>query len=200
MKQLLLSSVLLLTVLLAGVGTTDAQEESQIVVITTRFGDIEVALNPTKAPNTTANFLKYMEAGHYDGGQFHRTVTPDNQPNDAVQIEVIQASINSEFAEKGFGALDLERTSVTGLEHLDGTISMARSTPNSATSSFFFCIGDQPELDFEGKRNPDGQGFAAFGQVIKGMDVVKKIQLSSQGDNQRLIPPVRITKVARKTP
>ncbi|MBT5872121.1 MAG: peptidylprolyl isomerase, partial [Candidatus Latescibacteria bacterium] len=126
MKQLLLSSVLLLTFLLAGVGTTDAQEESQIVVITTRFGDIEVALNPTKAPNTTANFLKYMEAGHYDGGQFHRTVTPDNQPNDAVQIEVIQASINSEFAEKGFGALDLERTSVTGLEHLDGTISMAR--------------------------------------------------------------------------
>ena len=200
MKQLLLSSVLLLTVLLAGVGTTDAQEESQIVVITTRFGDIEVALNPTKAPNTTANFLKYMEAGHYDGGQFHRTVTPDNQPNDAVQIEVIQASINSEFAEKGFGALDLERTSVTGLEHLDGTISMARSTPNSATSSFFFCIGDQPELDFEGKRNPDGQGFAAFGQVIKGMDVVKKIQLSSQGDNQRLIPPVRITRVARKSP
>lgn len=200
MKQLLLSSILLLSVLFAGVGTMDAQEEDPIVVITTRFGDIEVALNPTKAPITTANFLKYMEAGHYDGGQFHRTVTPDNQPNDAVQIEVIQASINSAFADKGFGALDLERTSVTGLKHLDGTISMARSTPNSATSSFFFCIGDQPELDFDGKRNPDGQGFAAFGQVIKGMDVVKKIQLSSQGDNQRLVPPVRITKVARKSP
>jgi len=73
---------------------------------------------------------------------------------------------------------------------------MARDTPDSATSSFFICIGNQPELDFTGKRNPDGQGFAAFGQVTKGMKVVRKIQ-AGENKGQYLIRPVKILSVKR---
>ena len=175
-----------------------AQETGMVrVVISTDFGDIEVDVDTENAPGTSANFLRYVDAGHYNGGQFHRTVTMDNQPNDSVRIEVIQADVNEEeFGEQGFDAIPMERTSVTGLRHVDGAISMARGAPDSATSSFFFCINDQPSLDFGGNRNPDGQGFAAFGQVVSGMDVVRMIQ-GQPVDAQQLDPPVRITSVRR---
>jgi peptidyl-prolyl cis-trans isomerase A (cyclophilin A) len=167
------------------------------VLIQTEAGDIEVELDAAKAPNTVANFLKYVDGKFYDGGRFHRTVTPDNQPDNKVKIEVIQAGINPDRAKDGFKPIKLERTKDTGLKHTDGTISMARSGPDSATSDFFICIGDQPELDFGGKRNPDGQGFAAFGRVVKGMDVVKKIQQSA-AEQQSLKPPVKIIKAVRQ--
>jgi len=169
-----------------------------LVRIDTTLGVIEVELAAAKAPATVANFLKYVDAGRYTGGQFHRTVTlhPDNQPNNPVKIEVIQGGVNPEFAEKDDPAIALERTSVTGLKHLDGTISMARAGPDTATSDFFVCVGDQPELDFGGKRNPDGQGFAAFGRVTKGLDIVRKIQ-AAPADGQKLTPPVRIERIER---
>lgn len=183
---------LVLSLLLAG----DCNHAGPAIRIHTGLGVIEVQLDATRAPATVANFLKYVEAGRYTGGQFHRTVTPGNQPNNPVKIEVIQGGVNPEFAEKDWPALVLERTSVTGLRHLDGTISMARAGPDTATSDFFLCVGDQPELDFGGKRNPDGQGFAAFGRVTKGLDVVKKIQ-AAPADGQKLTPPVRILKIER---
>src|SRR5207302_2793853 len=93
-------------------------------------------------------------------------------------------------------AIKLERTRDTGLKHQNGTLSMARDGPDTATGDFFVCIGVQPELDFGGKRNPDGQGFAAFGQVVKGMDVVKKIQAVPAKD-QTLTPPIKILKITR---
>jgi peptidyl-prolyl cis-trans isomerase A (cyclophilin A) len=167
------------------------------VLIQTEAGDIEVELDAAKAPNTVANFLKYVDGKFYDGGRFHRTVTPDNQPDNKVKIEVVQAGINPEKAKDEFKPIKLERTKDTGLAHKDGTISMARAGPDTATSDFFICIGDQPELDFEGKRNPDGQGFAAFGRVVKGMDVVKKIQKGT-AEGQALKPPVKIVKVTRQ--
>jgi peptidyl-prolyl cis-trans isomerase A (cyclophilin A) len=167
------------------------------VIIDTEHGEIEVAIDEEHAPGTSANFLRYLDAGHYDGGQFHRTVTMQNQPNNDVKIEVIQASVNAVKGEEGFGAILLERTTTTGLEHKDGAISMARGEPDSATSSFFFCIGEQPELDFGDKRNPDDQGFAAFGMVVRGMDVVKTIQMSPH-EEQRLEPPVRIRSIRRR--
>ena len=167
------------------------------VVIDTEHGELEVAIDQDHAPGTSANFLRYLDAGHYDGGQFHRTVTMQNQPNNDVKIEVIQASVNAAKREAGFDAIPLERTTTTGVEHKDGAISMARGAPDSATPSFFFCIGDQPELDFGGKRNPDGQGFAAFGMIVRGMDVVKKIQMSSY-EEQRLEPPVGIRSIRRR--
>lgn len=181
----------------AGDDTQESAESGLVrVVISTDFGDIEVDIDTENAPGTSANFLRYVDAGHYDGGQFHRTVTMDNQPDDTVRIEVIQASVNDEFAEEGFDAIPMERTSVTGLRHADGAISMARGQPDSATSSFFFCVNDQPSLDFGGNRNPDGQGFAAFGQVVSGMDVVRMIQ-GQPAEGQTLSPPVRIASVRR---
>ncbi len=166
------------------------------VLIQTEKGDIEVELNGAAAPGTVANFLKYVDAKHYDGGLFHRTVKPDNQPDNKIKIEVIQAGISPDKANQEFAAIKLERTRDTKLLHKDGTISMARDGPDTATSDFFICIGDQPELDFGGKRNPDGQGFAAFGRVAKGMDVVKKIQ-AAPAEGQTLSPPVKILKITR---
>ena len=166
------------------------------VRIETDHGDIEVELDAAKAPATVANFLKYVDGKFYDGGRFHRTVTPDNQPDNKVKIEVIQAGINPARARDEFPAIKLERTKDTKLAHKDGTISMARDGPDTATSDFFICVGDQPELDFGGKRNPDGQGFAAFGRVVKGMEVVKKIQ-QAPADGQALKPPVGIKRVSR---
>jgi peptidyl-prolyl cis-trans isomerase A (cyclophilin A) len=167
------------------------------VVIQTDVGDIEVELDAAKAPNTTANFLKYVDGKFYDGGRFHRTVRDDNQPDDKVKIGVVQAGINPDRMKDEFPAIKLERTKDTKLSHKDGTISMARDGPDTGTSDFFICVGDQPELDFGGKRNPDGQGFAAFGRVVKGMDVVKKIQ-AAKAEGQTLAPPVKIVKIVRK--
>ncbi|MFQ5789887.1 MAG: peptidylprolyl isomerase [Acidobacteriota bacterium] len=183
----------------SGIAFAGAEEKPVEVIIDTEVGTIEVEIDTVRAPRTAANFLAYVDAEHYDGGQFHRTVTMDNQPNDDVRIEVIQASVHSERVDEGFPPISLERTTETGLSHKDGTISMARREPDSATSSFFFCIGDQPSLDFGGARNPDGQGFAAFGRVVSGMDVVRKIQ-ASPAEGQRLTPPVQIVKIRRKTP
>jgi peptidyl-prolyl cis-trans isomerase A (cyclophilin A) len=174
-----------------------AQERNQRVVVLfeTSMGEIEVALSGDRAPATVANFLRYLDAGYYDGGVFHRTVRMDNQPQSPVKIEVIQGGPNPERKDR-FAPLKLERTTVTGLKHVDGAISMARFEPDSATADFFFCIGDQPELDFGGKRNPDGQGFAAFGMVLKGREVIRKIQQAPY-EAQRLTPPVLIRRVRR---
>lgn len=170
--------------------------ETVWVLIETGLGNIEVAVDRGRAPGTAANFLRYVDEGFYDGGRFHRTVTPDNQPNDAIRIEVIQGGVNPERGGEAGPPIALERTSATGLAHLDGTISMARFAPDSAVSDIFICIGDQPELDFGGRRNPDGQGFAAFGQVVAGMDTVRRIQ-GQPAEGQRLTPPVPIARARR---
>ena len=168
------------------------------VLVVTDLGDITVAIDMEHAPQTAANFLRYVDADAYDGGQFHRTVTMQNQPNNDVRIEVIQASVNRGRSEDSFDPIQLERTPVTGLRHIDGAISMARGGPDTATSSFFFCIGNQPSLDFGGDRNPDGQGFAAFGHVVSGAEVIRQIQMQP-ADGQRLEPPIRIVSVARSS-
>ena len=188
---------LVLASLLAGTAPAEDKSGPIRVVIRTDKGDIEVELDAARAPGTVANFLRYVDGQFYDGGRFHRTVKPDNQPDNKVKIEVIQAGINPEKAGKEFPPIKLERTRDTKLAHKDGTISMARDGPDTATSDFFLCVGDQPELDFGGKRNPDGQGFAAFGRVVKGMEVVKKIQ-AAPAEGQKLAPPIKILKVVRK--
>jgi glycerophosphoryl diester phosphodiesterase/cyclophilin family peptidyl-prolyl cis-trans isomerase len=166
------------------------------VLIRTDKGDIEIDLDSRRAPLTVANFLRYVDAGLYEGGRFHRTVRGDNQPEDTVRIAVIQAGLDPAREKKAFAPIKLERTSKTGLKHRDGTISMARDGPDTATSDFFICVGAQPELDFGGKRNKDGQGFAAFGRVVRGMTVVKKIH-AAPAKAQALTPPIRILEVRR---
>lgn len=166
------------------------------VVVETEVGEFEIEVDTVRAPVTAANFLKYVEAGLYDGGRFHRTVTldPDNQPVSEVKIAVIQGAANAARRREYRPAIPLERTSVTGLRHRDGTVSMARSGPDTARDEFFICVGDQPSLDFGGARHTDGQGFAAFGRVVRGMDVVRKIH-GSRADGQRLAPSIRILRM-----
>lgn len=198
--------------------TSEAQDMVRVQVETTS-GHFTIALDPAHAPLTTGNFLQYVDGGFYDGGRFHRTVRLDNNsnaglkieetdagsdpnadrsllPNDTVAIEVIQGGVNPARGDEQRGPITLERASETGLSHRDGTISMARLTPDSAISDFFVCINDQPELDFGGARNQDGQGFAAFGQVVEGMDVVRAIQMSPS-EGQSLTPSIGIIRITR---
>jgi peptidyl-prolyl cis-trans isomerase A (cyclophilin A) len=130
---------------------------------------------------------------------FHRATRPDNYtpllPNRPM-MNLIQAGIDPARRREGFPPIVLERTSVTGLKHVVGTVSMARSTADTATSDFFILLDDQPSLDFGGKRFDDEQGAAAFGQVTSGLDVVRKIQQQPvQGQN--LTPPITIVSITR---
>lgn len=167
-----------------------------VVVIKTGLGDITVEIYSEKAPQTAANFLKYVDGGLYEGASFYRVVTKTNQPSNDIKIEVIQGGL---MRSKNFGIyppIGHETTEKTRIRHEDGVISLARSEPGTASSEFFICINDQPELDFGGKRNPDGQGFSAFGRVIDGMDIVRKIQ-AVDAPRQYLETPVPIVNITR---
>ena len=171
-----------------------------LVRLQTGLGAIDIAVDTAHAPLTAANFLRYVDGGLYNDGRFHRATRPDNYtpaPPDRPAMAIIQAGINPARRKEGFGPIPLERTSVTGLKHLTGTVSMARTpTADSATSDFFICLDDQPSLDFGGRRFDDAQGAAAFGQVVAGLDVVRRIQQQPvQGQN--LTPPITITSAAR---
>ena len=180
---------------------TFCQEESiksknPIVRISTEIGEIEVDIFVKEAPVTATNFLEYIKKGIFKDGCFYRVVNMENQPDNDIKIEVIQGGLGWSDSVPGLGPIKHETTKITGIKHLDRTLSMARDKPGSASSEFFICINDQPELDYGGKRNPDGQGFAAFGKVIKGMDVVKKIQ-KLDNTNQMLDNPVIILDIIR---
>lgn len=163
-------------------------------ILKTSVGAIYIELYPEQAPHTVSNFLNYVDQKRYDGTTFYRVCTPENEKDRKIKIEVIQGGDVPEA--RLFAPIELETTKQTGIRHKNGSLSMARDSPNSATSSFFICINDQPELDFAGKRNPDGQGFAAFGKVIKGMKVVKQIQ-SLKNKDQYLSEPVAIQSISR---
>jgi peptidyl-prolyl cis-trans isomerase A (cyclophilin A) len=174
-------------------------------VFETELGAITMEIDVAHAPATAANFLKYVDGKFYDGGVFNRSVRPDNTVRHDVEIQVVQVQSDPTRSREMFPAIPIERTSVTGLHHTDGTLSMARSTPDSAQASFSIMIGDQLSLDFGGARNADGQGFAAFGKVVAGMDVVKKIHQSKTSETGRgsyrtetLDPPIKIISARRK--
>ncbi len=167
------------------------------VLIQTIYGEIEAVIDTVHAPITGRNFLRYVDDSLFRNSRFHRTVTKASPRNTPIPIEVIQGSRDPQ-ARGGFPAIPLERTRETGLRHLDGTLSMARSGPDTGTSQYFICIGPQPELDFGGKRQADGQGFAAFGQVVRGMEVVRKIHQLPADAQENLTPAVVVTNIIRK--
>jgi len=172
------------------------------VQLETPLGTILLAIDTAHAPVTAANFLKYVDGHFYDGGRFHRATRSDNYtpaPPNRPAMEIVQAGIDPARAGEQFAAIPLERTSVTGLKHVAGTVSMARATAaDTARSDFFILLDDQPSLDFGGLRFDDGQGAAAFGRIVQGMEVVRKIQQQPvQGQN--LAPPVPITRAMRVT-
>lgn len=182
------------TVLFCLLLTMNVLSQNINIKIKTELGNIIAELYPDKAPVTCENFLKYIKNDKLEGAHFYRVVRMDNQPNNDVKIEVIQGGLGFDVEESPYPPIIHETTKETGILHRNGTISMARAKPGTASSEFFICINEQPELDFGGKRNPDGQGFAAFGKIIDGMDVVKKIQ-NMPDDGQMLFSKVRITSV-----
>ena len=191
MKNLFLSFAFL-TLLFTGCASHHPQ-----VLIKTDAGDITVELYPEKAPVTVANFLRYVKEDRFKGAAFYRTVTPENQPDNKIKIEVIQGGLFEDNSPQALPPIQHETTKETGILHKDGVISMARNEPGTATSEFFICVGDQPSLDYGGMRNPDGQGFSAFGKVVDGMDVVRKIH-QSPAEEQWLKPRIKILDVKLK--
>ncbi|MEQ8208102.1 MAG: peptidylprolyl isomerase [Woeseia sp.] len=172
------------------------------VLMQTSEGPIEIELYADRAPLTVANFLAYVDGGHYNGASFYRTVTFENDKGKP-WIEVIQGGIGD--AVPAFAPIAHESTAKTGLTHEDGTLSMARGDVGTAAAEFFICLGAQPGLDHGAMRNPDGQGFAAFGRVTRGMDTVRRIHKSDASapsetpytEGQLLSAPVQITSAVR---
>ena len=169
------------------------------VKMKTELGDIIIEIDTISAPVTAVNFLRYVDDKIFNSAFFYRVVRMDNQPDNKIKIEVIQGGLGFDESPLSLPPIEHETTNKSGILHKDGVISMARMEPGTASSEIFICIGDQPQLDFGGKRNPDGQGFAAFGKVIKGMDVVREIQ-SKPDNEQMLLKPVNIIEVVRFNP
>ncbi len=144
---------------------------AQKVRLATSQGDIVVELDKEKAPKTVENFLQYVKAGHYDGTIFHRVIE---------NFMIQGGGMKADMSEKPTRApIPLESRS--GLTNVRGTIAMARTMdPNSATAQFFINVKDNPALDQANSR--DGNGYAVFGKVVAGMDVVDKIKVVAVGD------------------
>ena len=162
----------------------------------TELGTIDMELYQNRAPSTVNNFLRYLDEKRFQDAHFYRVVHLDNQPANDILIEVIQGGLGIDPHPMELLPIEHETTKNTGIKHEDGTISMARLEPGTASSEFFICINDQPQLDFGGMRNPDGQGFAAFGKVTSGMNIVKKIQMKPENE-QLLQKIVKIMSIKR---
>jgi peptidyl-prolyl cis-trans isomerase A (cyclophilin A) len=169
------------------------------VIIQTRAGDIEVELYPRQAPRTVAAFLSDVDSGLYKKSCFYRVLNEENQATGTDPSELIQGGIwrTNHAKAVSLPGVPHETTQQTHILHKDGVISLARQAPGTATTEFFICVGDQPGFDYGGKNNPDGQGYAAFGKVIKGMDVVRAIYAMPEND-QSFTPPVVILNIKRE--
>ena len=192
MKKTSLYFLLLFTCLFVACSHKTYKEPT--VKIETNFGAIIVELYPAKAPQTVAAFLSYVDSGYYKQTSFYRVLKKEDQPSIAFKSELIQGGLwgtNNKLLITLKGIVH-ETTKETGLLHKDGTISLARTAPGTASSEFFICVGDQPAYDYGGAANADGQGFAAFGKVIEGMEFVK--QIHSQPDNNTTFTPLILIK------
>lgn len=156
---------------------TSSKNKNPHIEIETTFGDIEVELYPQQAPKTVAAFLSYIDSGYFKKAAFYRVLRDDDQPTNAPKSELIQGGIwQTDYKLAAtIPGIPHESTQQTKILHKDGTISLARSAPGTANTEFFICVGDQPGFDYGGSNNPDGQGYAAFGKVVKGMNIVNSI-------------------------
>ncbi len=176
----------------------NAPEGAVELVIKTTEGNISVAVFPEKAPKSAAAFLAIVDKGLYKRSSFYRVLNDANQPSNAPKAELLQGGLWSRTKKRpDVPRVEHETTQQTGLQHLAGTISLAREEPGSASSEFFICVADQPGLDYGGENNPDGQGYAAFGKVISGMDVVRKIYNKPEND-QYFDPPIMIIDIVKR--
>jgi peptidyl-prolyl cis-trans isomerase A (cyclophilin A) len=175
-----------------------AQGANPRVKMHTPQGDITIELYADKAPITVKNFLHYVDTKRLDGATFYRSSTP---PGDKTfDYGILQGGLQGD-PKKVFPPIAHESTAKTGLSHTDGTISMTRYAPGTATADFSICVGDQTYLD----ATPKDPGYAAFGRVVEGMDVVKKLLAEPRDPNkgvgvmkgEMLAKPVPILTVRR---
>jgi peptidyl-prolyl cis-trans isomerase A (cyclophilin A) len=170
------------------------------VVVQTGQGRMVLELEAEKAPITVANFLHYVDTGRYDGASIYRASRAPGAPT----IGIIEGGLQNDPA-KLFAPIAHESTTMTGLAHVDGTISMARDAPGTATADFFICCGPASYLDANPSAPGDNAGYAAFGTVIEGMDVARAIlalptpgkALNPAMEGQILDPPVAIAAMKR---
>jgi peptidyl-prolyl cis-trans isomerase A (cyclophilin A) len=176
---------------------TAAQVALVRVQLHTELGDIVLGLDPQHAPITSANFLSYVDQKRLDGSTFYRAVKLDEEGHG-----LVQGGLRGD-PERVLPPIAHEAPSTTGLKHVDGAISMARAEPGTATADFFIVMGDLPSLD--GQPGSDDPGYAVFGHVLEGMDVVRKIleqprdQEAGDADlkGQMIATPVQILTVRR---
>ena len=182
----------------AGGANAPASQALVNVRLETTEGPIVVALEQGRAPITTANFLRYVDDKRFDGISFYRAV------NVAPGFGLIQGGLRGD-ARKLLPPIKHEPTTVTGLSHIDGAISMARNAPGTADASFFITVGAIPSMDADPKQPGDNLGFAVFGHVTEGMDIVRHILQEptspTEGEGvmkgQMLVQPVRILSARR---
>ncbi len=181
-----------------------AQVEQPIVVFDTTSGVIEIEVYPEVAPISAGDFLRHLDDGYYDGQGFYRVVRPENDPRQMGMSLIQGGRLDQELV---FEPIAHELTTDTGISNTDGAVAIARLEPGSGSAAYFFInIGNNDFLDTGGTRNPDGQGYATFGRVTKGLDVARKIQkmeTNSESDDpvtqgQTLSAPVIITQAYRK--
>jgi peptidyl-prolyl cis-trans isomerase A (cyclophilin A) len=177
---------------------SSSQNKNPHILIKTQAGDIELELYPGKAPITVKAFLTYVDSGFYRNSSFYRVLNDDNQSSDAPKSELIQGGIWKSNYKKAVSqpGIPHESTRQTHILHTDGVISLARTAPGTAGTEFFICVGNQPGFDYGGDNNPDGQGYAAFGKVVKGLDIIRNIY-SSPENNQSFTPRVPIFDIVR---
>lgn len=200
MKKSLVVLFAILSFIVAAVGSFiyfQSVDENPSIIFETELGDITVELYLDKAPITATNFLRYVDENRLEEATFYRTVRDDNQEGKPVKIDVIQGGLYEDNHPMMLDPIVHENTEQTGIKHLDGVISMARYGPGTATAEFFICVGPQPKLDFGGNRNSDGVGYATFGKVTEGMDIVHLIH-QAKADGQYHNPRIKILSVKRK--
>lgn len=181
-----------------------ASTDGPIVVLETSSGNMEITVYSDKAPISAGDFLRHVDGGHYDGEGFYRVVRPDNDPREMGMSLIQGGRLDQEMI---FDPIAHELTTDTGLSNADGAVAIARLEPGTGSAAYFFInIGNNDFLDTGGSRNPDGQGYATFARVTKGLEVAQEIQsmdtsaVSEEAvtEGQILIQPVIIKRAYRK--
>lgn len=167
------------------------------IIIHTEMGDIEVELYPKQAPKTVHAFLNYLDSGYYNNSSFYRVLLNEGLTNES-NSGIIQAGIwltnNSKYP--NLKGIDHESTKLSGLSHISGTLSLARTAVGTGNTEFFICIGNQTQFDYGNINNGDTAGFAAFGKVYKGMDIVRQIQ-TQKATGENFNKKITITSIER---
>lgn len=188
-----MKKICLVFIIIQIVSCTQKKYDNPHILIDTNYGNIEAELYPAKAPKTVAAFLSYIDSGLYKNSTFYRVLKDEDMPMD-INYGVIQAGIWP--LENNIKGVEHESTNLTGLTHTNGTLSLARTGIGTGTTEFFICIGDETTFDAGNKGRADTLGFAAFGQVVHGMDIVRKIQ-SQKSNGENFITKIIINNITK---